>query len=84
MQLRLERRQSRRLNEIIEEPRFRAAYDFLELREKAGEPLKEITKWWKQYAQGDIESRKGLVKSMEKQRPRKRTRKRTKKSSEDK
>jgi poly(A) polymerase len=60
-QIRLEKRNSRRVNEMMNEPRFRAAYDFLELRAKAGEPVTELAAWWRDYIEGDASARKALL-----------------------
>jgi len=45
-QIRLNKTQGRRPFQLIEQPRFRAAYDFLLLREQAGEDLKGLGQWW--------------------------------------
>ncbi|CAA0092686.1 Poly(A) polymerase I [Halioglobus japonicus] len=45
-QLRLQRRTGRKAAELIEHRRFRAAYDFLLLREQAGESTGELGQWW--------------------------------------
>jgi poly(A) polymerase len=45
-QLRLQRRSGRKALELIEHRRFRAGYDFLLLREQAGEDTGELGKWW--------------------------------------
>jgi poly(A) polymerase len=45
-QLRLQRRSGRKAVELIEHRRFRAAYDFLLLREQAGEDTGELGSWW--------------------------------------
>ncbi len=45
-QLRLQRRTGRKAAELIEHRRFRAAYDFLLLREQAGEDTGELGNWW--------------------------------------
>jgi poly(A) polymerase len=45
-QLRLQRRTGRKAVELIEHRRFRAAYDFLLLREQAGEDTGELGSWW--------------------------------------
>jgi poly(A) polymerase len=76
MQLRLEKRQSRRVNDMMAEQRFRAAYDFLELRAKAGESVKEAAQWWREYIEGDAKVRKTLLASLGEPRKRKRSRKR--------
>jgi len=46
MQPRLERTQGRRSAELPEHRRFRAAYDFLLLREEAGEDTGGLGAWW--------------------------------------
>lgn len=50
LQPRLLRR--RRAQRLFEHPRFRAAYDFLLLREQAGEDLNGAGEWWTQFQQG--------------------------------
>jgi len=39
-------KQSEKRRALISEPRFRAAFDFLELRAKAGEPVEGLVSWW--------------------------------------
>ncbi|WP_252177454.1 polynucleotide adenylyltransferase PcnB [Endozoicomonas sp. 4G] len=46
MQYRLERRQPKTIEPLMEHPKFRAAYDFLVLREAAGEALDGAGQWW--------------------------------------
>jgi poly(A) polymerase len=46
MQIRLSRKQGKRSIELLRHPRFRAAYDFLLLREATGENLDHMGKWW--------------------------------------
>lgn len=48
-QIRLRRIQGRKPFALIEEPRFRAAYDFLILRESAGENCQGLGKWWTEF-----------------------------------
>ncbi len=55
MQQRLERRQPRRIDELMAHPRFRAAYDFLLLREAAGEDLNGAGQWWTDYQEAHPE-----------------------------
>ncbi len=45
-QLRLERRRGKRAAELVDHRRFRAAYDFLLLRESAGEETGGLGPWW--------------------------------------
>ena len=48
-QLRLQRRQGRRAAELVDHRRFRAAYDFLLLREQAGEETGGLGTWWTEF-----------------------------------
>tara|TARA_R110002167_G_scaffold6896_5_gene32554 strand:- start:242 stop:1564 length:1323 start_codon:yes stop_codon:yes gene_type:complete len=48
-QIRLRRTQGRKPFQLIEEPRFRAAYDFLILREAAGENCQGLGTWWTEF-----------------------------------
>jgi poly(A) polymerase len=64
LQMRLEKRHGKRAETLMYEPRFRAAYDFLELRAKAGEPVKELAQWWQSYIQSDAPARHALVKAL--------------------
>lgn len=45
-QIRLRKTNGRRPHQLVEQPRFRAAYDFLLLREQAGEDLNGLGNWW--------------------------------------
>ena len=62
-QLRLERRQGKRAAELVDHRRFRAAYDFLLLREAAGEETGGIGEWWTQFQTLDPETRLAEVRS---------------------
>jgi len=46
MQLRLPKIRSRKAPELTQHPRFRAAYDFLLLRQQSGEDLQELCDFW--------------------------------------
>ncbi|MBT4519928.1 MAG: hypothetical protein HOC23_07965, partial [Halieaceae bacterium] len=48
-QLRLERRTGRKAAELVDHRRFRAAYDFLLLREQAGEDTGGLGTWWTEF-----------------------------------
>lgn len=63
-QLRLEKRHGKRAQLLIAEQRFRAAYDFLEMRAQVGEDVKELYEWWKAYVEGDADVRKELMKTL--------------------
>jgi poly(A) polymerase len=45
-QIRLTKTNGKRPFHLAEQPRFRAAYDFLLLRVQAGEPLEDLASWW--------------------------------------
>lgn len=46
LQHKLERRAPKQIGSVLQHPRFRAAYDFLLLRDSAGEELSEQCEWW--------------------------------------
>lgn len=56
-QLRLQRRQGKKAAELVDHRRFRAAYDFLLLREQAGEETGGLGAWWTDYQQLSPERR---------------------------
>lgn len=64
LQMRLVRRHGKRAQQLMMEPRFRAAFDFLEIRALAGEPVAELVAWWKEYIEGDSAKRRDLVKAL--------------------
>ncbi len=55
LQYRLDKRAGKRAARLIEHPRFRAAYDFLLLREASGEIEPGLGAWWTRYQ--DVDSR---------------------------
>ena len=56
-QLRLQRRQGRKAAELVDHRRFRAAYDFLLLREQAGEDTGDLGAWWTSFQELPMEQR---------------------------
>ncbi len=64
LQMRLVKRQGKRVQQMMAEPRFRAAYDFLEIRSQSGEPVKELATWWQEYIEGDATKRRTLIKAL--------------------
>ncbi|MDD9811094.1 MAG: polynucleotide adenylyltransferase PcnB [Gammaproteobacteria bacterium] len=46
LQFELEQRRPRSVPRLLAEPRFRAAYDFLDLRARTGETGAELVEWW--------------------------------------
>ena len=43
---------ARKMRSLLSHPRFRAAYDFLLVRQQAGEPLAEMVEWWTNAQEG--------------------------------
>jgi poly(A) polymerase len=56
-QLRLQNRRGRRAAELVDHRRFRAAYDFLLLREQAGEETGNLGSWWTDFQELPMEQR---------------------------
>lgn len=56
-QLRLQNRSGRRAAELVDQRRFRAAYDFLLLREQAGEETGALGSWWTTFQQLPLSQR---------------------------
>ncbi len=61
LQPRFEQRTGTRPHRLIEQPRFRAAYDFLLLRTECGLVDKELANWWHEFQYGDEQSRSALI-----------------------
>lgn len=81
LQLRLPRRDGRRAYVLMEHPRFRAAYDFMLLREQAGEKLDGLGLWWTRFQSADQAGKENMVaslKGMGKKRPQRNRRSRKK------
>lgn len=66
IQYRLPRRFGRRAEQIVQQPRFRAGYDFLLLRETSGEDLEGLGDWWSRYQFASKEDREEMVSCLEK------------------
>ncbi|MEC9217989.1 MAG: polynucleotide adenylyltransferase PcnB [Pseudomonadota bacterium] len=75
LQYRLERKNKRSIEAAFSHPRFRAAYDFLLLREQAGENLGALGQWWTDFQNGDTNRKIQMITAVS--RPSKRRRKRT-------
>jgi poly(A) polymerase len=67
LQQRLPNRLGMRALRLLDHPRFRAAYDFLLMREDAGEPLDGLGSWWTHYQSADDEEREKMVKDLGRQ-----------------
>jgi len=61
MQPRFERRSGSTPASLIEQPRFRAGFDFLRLRADTGEVPVELAEWWEDYSLGTDEERRALL-----------------------
>ena len=72
MQLTLVKRGGNRAQRSMENPRFRAAYDFILLREQTGESLNGLGDWWTQYQDANEDERQSMVQKLNSGRPRKR------------
>lgn len=76
LQLRLERRNRRSIESAINHPRFRAAYDFLLLREDSGEDLGGLGQWWTTFQFADADERAEMLNAFStRKKPRRRRRK---------
>lgn len=61
MQPRFERRNGKTIYRMLEQPRFRAACDFLQLRAAAGEFDSVLAQWWMDLANGDEITRTQMI-----------------------
>ncbi|WP_404936353.1 polynucleotide adenylyltransferase PcnB [Pseudoalteromonas sp. SG43-6] len=65
IQHRLDKRSGQRAYRLTQQPRFKAAYDFLLLRVQAGEKQhQQLVNWWTDYLKQDIDGQKELVKAL--------------------
>lgn len=62
LQLRLPKRDGRRAFALMEHQRFRAAYDFLLLREESGEQLEGLGQWWTRFQDADQSTQESMAK----------------------
>ncbi|ROT96000.1 polynucleotide adenylyltransferase PcnB [Marinobacter sp. R17] len=79
LQMRLPRRNGKRAFATLEHPRFRAAYDFLLVREAAGEDTEGLGQWWTDFQNADERGRENMLSELGPAGPRNRRRKRRKK-----
>ena len=61
MQPRFERRTGSGVYTLVEQPRYRAGFDFLRLRADAGEIDPALADWWEDFALGSDDERAALV-----------------------
>ena len=67
LQARLNKRNGQNAARLFSHPRFRAAYDFLLLREQAGEQTQGLGEWWTLYQEVDEDEREAMVAALPKQ-----------------
>jgi poly(A) polymerase len=65
LQFRLDNRAGSRAQKLFEHPRFRAAYDFVLLREESGEALNGLGLWWTDYQSADETGRLEMANSVD-------------------
>ena len=70
MQPRFERRTPSASSSLIEQPRFRAGFDFLRLRSDVGEVPADLAEWWEDFSLGSEEDREALLRDIKSQAPR--------------
>jgi len=64
MQERLPRRSGKRADMLLDNPRFRAGYDFLLLRESAGEETDDLGQWWTEYQEANDSERRDMIRDL--------------------
>ena len=65
LQFRFAKRTGQRAHQLLEHPRFRAAYDFLALRALAGDESMELAQWWTTFQDLDQASQIEMVKKLD-------------------
>ncbi|MBZ2170399.1 polynucleotide adenylyltransferase PcnB [Marinobacter sp. F4216] len=76
MQMRLPRRQGKRAFATMAHPRFRAAYDFLLVREAAGEIEPGLGQWWTEFQEANDRDQERMLSQLSSDAPKKRRRRR--------
>lgn len=61
LQPRFEQRSGRRPFRLLEQPRFRAGFDFLMLRAESGEADAELPQWWSEFQDADNATREEML-----------------------
>ncbi|WP_434628837.1 polynucleotide adenylyltransferase PcnB [Chromobacterium sp. CV08] len=61
LQARFDSRSGARPYRFLEQPRFRAAYDFLALRSEAGEVPASLVEWWERFQRADADECERLI-----------------------
>ena len=66
MQPRFDKRTGTSPASMVEQARFRAAFDFMRLRADAGEIDNEMVEWWEDFSMGDENQRRALIETARK------------------
>ena len=82
LQPRFDQRSGKRPYSVLEQPRFKAAYDFLLLRAESGEVATELAKWWGDFMNNDGEARAAMLLPQSTDEQKKRRRRRRKPAAE--
>jgi len=61
LQPRFEQRSGKRPYGVLQQPRFKAGYDFLLLRTESGEVAPEVGTWWTDFLHASDEGRAGML-----------------------
>ncbi len=64
LQFRLPARHGKKAAGLFQHKRFRAAYDFLLIREESGESLDGLGAWWTEYQEKDEDARREMVNAL--------------------
>ena len=83
LQLRLEIKGGRRSMRVLSHPRFRAAYDFFELRAHAGNAPPEAAEWWARFQDASGDERERMLHADEGPKKKKRRRRGGKRRPEE-
>jgi len=79
LQWRLPQRHGNRAQQLVENPKFRAAYDFLLMREAAGENMDNLGQWWTDYQAASEQQREVMSENIQPPRNKRRRRRPKKK-----
>jgi poly(A) polymerase len=64
MQIRFDKRVGSSPYSMLEQPRFRAGFDFLRLRAQTGEIEMELAEWWEKFSTAYDDERHDMIESM--------------------
>ncbi|MFT3719898.1 polynucleotide adenylyltransferase PcnB [Pseudorhodoferax sp.] len=74
MQPRFDKRSGSAPYSLVEQPRFRAAFDFMRLRADVGEIDEALAEWWQEFSQASDERRQDLLEQVREEQGRQRVR----------